>query len=158
MIIFCLFSVFLSITSSVKLPFTPNLSEIWGAGSLPQQHLGGREAGIHPWMGYRHTCGLTILRLWAYAQRPSAHLTLYNLMHSSCFCTLFTTIYQSDFKSCSFEKVKDSVCFFFFFLEKKQIITNYMSAHIWAFQCWYPSYFSVIGFPGWAALFPWMSH
>lgn len=127
-IIFCLFC-FLSITSCVKLPFTPNLGEIWAAGLYPSS-LWGREAAV----GYRHTRGLamssetlhTHLTLQPHAQQPFLHLVC-NLS----FWLLDLVVLK---------KWKTACAVIFLKKNPKQIITNYMSAHIWAF----PALISII--------------
>lgn len=97
---------------------------------------------MHPWMGFHHTRGLTPCYACEHVLRDPPHTSHYNLMHSSCFCTLglgFLQFINLTLDPAVLKKWK-TACAFFWEKKTKQIITNYMSAHIWAF----PALISII--------------
>lgn len=109
-IIFYLFFAFFSMTSSVQLPFTLNLREIWGVGLYPSSFWGReRQEYAIGCLSNTHVNLHQVVSMCPETLR-APHTKLYTLMHSGCFCTLFSAIYQSDFGSCRFKKVKDNVC------------------------------------------------
>lgn len=87
-------------------------------------------------MSYHHTCGLIpCIGLWACAQRPCTHLTLNSLISCTVavFAPCFLQFINLTLDPAVLKKWKTACASFFLVKTQKQIITDYMSAHIWAF-------------------------
>lgn len=101
-------------------------------GSIPA--ASGEERGRNTPLDVCPTHTWTYTRLWACVQRPYVHLTLNSILSCTVavFAPCFLQFINLTLDPAGLKKWK-TMC-------AKQIITNYMSAHIWAF----PALISII--------------